>query len=114
MLRLSLYRHREEIGRFARVSVGEEARTWRLVVCKAGRDGGASLCCAVRCCAVQYARLYKKDDSIKAQVSVHAKTRQTSDGIRHKTRREKANRKRGSNEGRRVVKEGGEVERWYD
>jgi hypothetical protein len=52
MLRLSLYRHHEEIGRFARVSVGEEARTWRLVVCKAGRDGGASLGCAVLCCTV--------------------------------------------------------------
>jgi hypothetical protein len=105
MLRLSLYRHHEEIGRFARVSVGEEARTWRLVVCKAGRDGGASLgcavlCCAVLCCAVLYSMqdFNKKDDSIKAQVSVHAKARQTSDGIRHKTRREKANRKRGSKE----------------
>jgi hypothetical protein len=42
-LRLLLYRHDEGIGRFARVSVGEEARTWRLVVSKAGRDGGASL-----------------------------------------------------------------------
>lgn len=42
-LRLLLYRHREETGRFARVSVGEEARTWRLVVCKAGRDAGRRL-----------------------------------------------------------------------
>jgi hypothetical protein len=42
-----LYWHREEIGRFARVSVGEEARTWRLVVWKAGRDGGASWCSAL-------------------------------------------------------------------
>jgi hypothetical protein len=65
MLRLLLYRHREEIGRFARVNVGEEARTWRLVVCKAGRDGGASWCCAA-------CKTSQKDDSIKAQGSVYA------------------------------------------
>jgi hypothetical protein len=67
MLRLLLYRHREEIGQFARVNVGEEARTWRLVVCKAGRDGGASWCCAV-------CKTSQKDDSIKAHVSVYAMT----------------------------------------
>jgi hypothetical protein len=39
MLRSLLYRHGEEIGRFARVNVGKDARTWRLVVCKAGTDG---------------------------------------------------------------------------
>ncbi len=63
MLRWLLYRHREEIGRFARVNVGEEAGTLRLVVCKAGRDGGASWCCAV-------CKTSQKDDSIEAQVSV--------------------------------------------
>jgi hypothetical protein len=67
MLRLLLYRHREEIGRLARVNVGEDAGTWRLVVCKAGRDGGASWCCAV-------CKTSQKDDSIKAQVSVCAMT----------------------------------------
>ena len=45
-LRLLLYRHREVIGRFARVSVGEAARTWTLVVVKAGRY--ASMCCTVQ------------------------------------------------------------------
>jgi hypothetical protein len=56
MLRLLLYRHREEIGRFARVNVGEEAGTWSLVVCKAGRDGGASWCCAVLCCMQDFTK----------------------------------------------------------
>jgi len=47
-----LYRHRKEIGGFARGTDGEQARTWRLVVCKAGRDGkaGVSLCCARAIC----------------------------------------------------------------
>jgi len=65
MLLLLLHRHREEIGRLARVNVGEEARTWKLVVCKAGRDGGASWCCTV-------CKTSQKDDSIEAQVSVYA------------------------------------------
>jgi hypothetical protein len=71
-LRLLLYRHHEEIGQFARVSVGEEARTWRLVVWKAGRDGGASWCSAV-------CKTSQKDGWMtrsKAEVSAYAKTRQ--------------------------------------
>ncbi len=71
MLHSLLYRHREEIERFARVMVGEEARKWRLVVCEAGRDGNASVPLAV---LVQYARLSQKMTRPR-QVSVYANSR---------------------------------------
>jgi hypothetical protein len=66
MLRSLLYRHREEIGRFARASVGKDARTWRLVVCKAGRDGNAGVS---SCCARAICKTFTKDDSTKTGFS---------------------------------------------
>jgi hypothetical protein len=82
MLRSSLYRHREEIRRFARASVGKDARTWRLVVCKAGRDGnaGVSLCCARAIC-----KTFTKEDSTKTSFS-SCKIEAISGGIRDEKR----------------------------
>jgi hypothetical protein len=86
-LRLWLYRHREEIGRFAPVSVGEEVRTWRLVVSKAGRDGGASLCCTI-CKTSQ-----EDDDSTNAGFSL-CKDEANLSGIQQNIGRENAGRNR--------------------
>jgi hypothetical protein len=101
MLRSLLYRHREEIGRFARVSVGKDARTWRVVVCKAGTDGnaGVSLCCARAIC-----KTFTKDDSTKTGFS-SCKIEAISGGIRDE---KKASRKRSLK--RKSVK-GGTVKR---